>query len=112
MNFISGGPSTPAFFCISCVAGDVKNAKKASLDGAVPITIALFGGIIISLPIVLYQLWRFIAPAFENKYTLTVFYAILFSLIFFIIGITLSKSSRVLTFLSKSPSSPAASAGL
>jgi len=42
MNFISGGPSTPAFFCISCVSGVVKNAKKASLDGVVPITIALF----------------------------------------------------------------------
>ena len=52
----------------------------------VKLSVALFGGIILGLPVILYQFWRFISPAFEDKYGFVVFIAILFSTIFFIIG--------------------------
>ena len=52
----------------------------------VKLSVALFGGIILSLPVILYQFWRFITPAFEDKYGLTIFIAILFSSVFFILG--------------------------
>ena len=52
----------------------------------VKLSVALFGGIILSLPVILYQFYRFITPAFEAKYGLTIFIAVLFSSVFFIFG--------------------------
>ena len=52
----------------------------------VKLSVALFGGIILSLPVILYQFCRFITPAFEAKYGLTIFIAVLFSSVFFILG--------------------------
>ena len=52
----------------------------------VKLSVALFGGIILGLPIILYQLWRFISPAFEDKHGFAVFISILFSGLFFILG--------------------------
>ena len=52
----------------------------------VKLSVALFGGIILGLPVILYQFWRFISPAFEDKYGLAVFIAVLFSSLFFILG--------------------------
>ena len=48
----------------------------------IKITVALFGGIFIGLPIILYQLWRFISPAFEEDYGSSVFLTILLSTLF------------------------------
>ena len=53
---------------------------------SIKLSIALFGGIIIALPIILYQFWRFISPAFENKYGLLVLLSIFFSSAFFLLG--------------------------
>ena len=33
----------------------------------VKLSIALFGGIFMGLPVIMYQFWRFISPAFEKK---------------------------------------------
>ena len=52
----------------------------------VKLSVVLFGGIILSFPVILYQFWRFISPAFEDKYGLAVFFTVLFSSVFFILG--------------------------
>ena len=54
----------------------------------VKLTVALFGGIFIGLPIILYQFWCFISPAFEEKHGFSVFLTILFSSVFFVLGIS------------------------
>ena len=52
----------------------------------VKISVALFGGIILGLPLILYQFWRFVSPAFEDKHGLAVIFTILFSTGFFVLG--------------------------
>ncbi|SVC55684.1 uncharacterized protein METZ01_LOCUS308538, partial [marine metagenome] len=47
---------------------------------------ALFGGMILGLPVIMYQFWRFVSPAFEDRHGLAVIFTILFSLCFFILG--------------------------
>jgi len=54
----------------------------------IKITVALFGGIFIGLPIILYQLWRFISPAFEEDHGSSVFLTILLSTLFFVLGMS------------------------
>ena len=54
----------------------------------VKLSVALFGGMILGLPIILYQFWRFISPAFEDKYGLAVIFTILFSSAFFLLGMS------------------------
>lgn len=52
------------------------------------VKVAIFSGLVISMPIILYQLWRFISPAIEErlrKYTINF---ILLSLIAFICGLS------------------------
>ena len=56
----------------------------------VKLSVALFGGIILGSPVIMYQFWRFISPAFEIKYGLTVFFTVLFSSVFFILGMCFS----------------------
>ena len=53
---------------------------------SVKLSVALFGGIMLGLPVILYQFWRFISPAFEDKYGLAVIITVLFSSVFFILG--------------------------
>ena len=55
---------------------------------SIKLSIALFGGIILGLPIILYQIWRFISPAFQYNYGLSVILVILFSSLFFFIGMS------------------------
>ena len=54
----------------------------------VKLSVALFGGIFIGLPIILYQFWRFVSPAFEGKNDFISFITILFSSLFFILGMS------------------------
>ena len=54
----------------------------------VKLSVALFGGIFIGLPIILYQFWRFVSPAFEGKDNFISFITILFSSLFFILGMS------------------------
>ena len=54
----------------------------------VKLSVALFGGIFIGLPVILYQFWRFISPAFEKKHGISVFITILFSTLFFVLGMS------------------------
>ena len=54
----------------------------------VKLTVALFGGIFIGLPVILYQFWRFISPAFDEKHGFSVFITILFSTLFFVLGMS------------------------
>ena len=48
--------------------------------------VALFGGIIFGLPVIMYQLWRFISPAFEEQHGLAVIITLLFSSGFILLG--------------------------
>ena len=52
----------------------------------VKLSVALFGGLILGLPIIIYQFWRFISPAFENKYDFAVVLTVFFTSIFFLLG--------------------------
>ena len=52
----------------------------------VKLSVALFGGIILGLPVILYQFWRFVSPAFEDKHGFAVLLAIVFSSGFFVFG--------------------------
>jgi len=52
----------------------------------VKLIIALFGGLIMGLPLIMYQFWRFVSPAFEDNHGLAVIFTILFSSLFFILG--------------------------
>ena len=52
----------------------------------VKLSVALFGGIILGLPVILYQFWRFISPAFEDKYGFAVLLTVVFSSGFFMLG--------------------------
>jgi len=53
---------------------------------SVKLGVALFGGVILGFPVILYQFWLFISPVFEDKHGLAVFITILFSSVFFILG--------------------------
>ena len=55
---------------------------------AVKLSVALFGGMVLGLPVIFYQIWRFISPAFENKYGVAVVLTILFTSIFFLLGMS------------------------
>ena len=52
----------------------------------VKLGVALFGGVILGFPVILCQFWLFISPVFEDKHGLAVFITVLFSSVFFIIG--------------------------
>ena len=54
----------------------------------VKLSVALFGGMILGLPVILYQFWRFISPAFEDKYGVAVIFTVLFSSAFFLLGMS------------------------
>ena len=54
----------------------------------VKLSVALCGGIFTGLPVILYQFWRFIAPAFEDKHGFSVLLTILFSTLFFVLGMS------------------------
>ncbi len=49
--------------------------------------ISIMGGIVIGLPVIIYQVWRFIAPAFEENHYLSLFFTIMFSTVFFLAGL-------------------------
>jgi len=52
----------------------------------VKLSVALFGGIILGLPVILYQFWRFVSPAFEDKHGFAVLLTVVFSSGFFVLG--------------------------
>jgi len=54
----------------------------------VKLSVALFGGMILGLPVILYQFWRFISPAFEDQYGVAVIFTVLFSSAFFLLGMS------------------------
>ena len=47
---------------------------------------SIFGGLIISAPIILYQIWRFVAPAFSRVNNLVTIFIFLAMLLFFLLG--------------------------
>ena len=47
---------------------------------------SIFGGIIISTPIILYQIWRFVAPAFPKVNNWVTFFIFVIMLLFFLLG--------------------------
>ena len=53
----------------------------------VKVGMALMGGIILSLPVIFYQIWCFISPAFEKKYNFPVIFIVVFSTLFFATGL-------------------------
>jgi len=52
----------------------------------VKLSVALFGGLFIGLPVIVYQFWRFISPAFEEEHGVSVFITLLLSTLFFMLG--------------------------
>ena len=52
----------------------------------VKLSVALFGGITLGLPVLLFQFWRFVSPAFEDKHGFAVLLTVLFSSGFFVLG--------------------------
>ncbi|MFQ6618923.1 MAG: twin-arginine translocase subunit TatC, partial [Fidelibacterota bacterium] len=52
----------------------------------VKIGVALSGGIIVSLPVILYQIWKFVVPGLLEKERRYILPLLFFSTIFFIIG--------------------------
>ena len=56
----------------------------------VKLSVALFGGITFGLPVLLYQFWRFVSPAFEDSHGLAVLITVLFSSAFFVLGMCFS----------------------
>ena len=56
----------------------------------VKLSVALFGGITLGLPVLLYQFWRFVSPAFEDRHGLAVLITVLFSSAFFVLGMCFS----------------------
>tara|TARA_Y100001970_G_C14118159_1_gene794798 strand:+ start:376 stop:1113 length:738 start_codon:yes stop_codon:yes gene_type:complete len=54
----------------------------------IKLSIALFGGVVLGFPIIVYQIWRFISPAFENRHGFVVFFSLLFSSIFSFFGMS------------------------
>ena len=59
---------------------------KVTTMFSIKLIIALFGGIIIGLPVIIYQFWKFISPAFEEDHGSSVFLTILLSTLFFVLG--------------------------
>ena len=53
----------------------------------IKVGMALMGGIIIALPIILYQIWSFISPAFKETHNASVIFIVGFSTVFFSIGL-------------------------
>ena len=56
--------------------------RKITSMFTVKLSVALFGGIILGLPVILYQFWRFVSPAFEDKHGFAMLLAVLFSSVF------------------------------
>ena len=54
----------------------------------IKLAIALFGGMVIGLPIIIIQFWKFISPALDKKYSGSIFLTIFCSILFFLIGMT------------------------
>ena len=52
----------------------------------VKLSVALFGGITLGLPVLLFQFWRFVSPAFEDEHGFAVLLTVLFSSGFFVLG--------------------------
>ena len=50
--------------------------------------LALMGGFILSIPIIIFQFWQFVSPAMEGNYTIQVIGIVLFSSIFFFGGLS------------------------
>lgn len=69
-------------------SGLIEKLVFFSPEGAflIYLRIALFSGIIISMPVILYQLWAFVNPAIEERFKRGITYFILFSSILFIAG--------------------------
>ena len=68
---------------------DVKlQVLKVTSMFSVKLIVALFGGIFIGLPVIIYQFWKFVSPAFESRYNVSIFITILFSTLFFILGVS------------------------
>ncbi len=48
---------------------------------SVKLSIAIMGGIILGLPVIIYQFWRFVSPAFEEKHDGGLILTVLFATI-------------------------------
>lgn len=54
---------------------------------SVKLAVSIMGGIILGLPVIIFQTWRFVAPAFENSHDISILLTILFATIFFLLGL-------------------------
>lgn len=67
------------------------------------IKIAIFGGVIIGIPVVFYQLWRFVAPGLYKKEKVVVLPTVIASSVSFFLGVSFSyfMVPYIILFLSK-----------
>ena len=54
----------------------------------VKLSVALLGGILLGLPVILFQCWCFISPAFEEDHSFSIIITILFATIFIVLGMS------------------------
>lgn len=84
-----------------CPTGASLNAFSPTEGISVRIRVGMYGGIIIALPVILWQIWRFVVPALEAKEKKYAIPFVLSSVILFCAGGTLAyySVSKALDFL-------------
>ena len=53
----------------------------------VKLGLAIMGGIIISIPVIMFQVWSFVVPAFNGDYSISILLIVVLSTFFFLLGI-------------------------
>lgn len=84
-----------------CPDGAELNAFSPTEGISVRIRVGMYGGIIVALPVILWQIWRFVVPALEAKEKKYAIPFVLSSVILFCAGATLAyfSVSKALDFL-------------
>lgn len=91
----------PEDFCVSDAQFDLLNAFGPTEGFGARIRIGMYGGIILALPVILWQIWRFVVPALEAKEKRYAIPFVLSSVVLFCLGGTLAYYTvgRALEFL-------------
>lgn len=91
----------PESFCISDEEFELLNAFGPTEGFSARMRIGMYGGIILALPVILWQIWRFVVPALEAKEKKYAIPFVLSSIVLFTAGATLAYFTvgRALEFL-------------
>ncbi len=53
----------------------------------VKVGVAIMGGITLGIPVIIYQIWKFVSPAFEKDYSWSIIFIVFFATILFFVGL-------------------------